>query len=155
MGHDIEELYQEIILDHSRRPRNFGRVDDAAICVRGDNPICGDQIDVSVRFNSVGALEDIKFCGRGCAISRASASLMTVRLKGKDRNDALDIFGAFRDLLTSERQMSTEKLGDLGVMRGIHKFPARVKCAMLPWRAIQEALLRGSGKWTVSTETSE
>ena len=82
---EIEELYQEVILDHSRRPRNFGELPDAAVRVHGDNPACGDEIHLAVKFDAGGGLEDIKFTGRGCAISQASASLMTMKLKGKSR----------------------------------------------------------------------
>jgi nitrogen fixation protein NifU and related proteins len=153
MEQDIEELYQEIILDHSRRPRNFGYVVDAAICVRGDNPICGDQIDVTIRFDSMETLEDIKFSGRGCAICQASASLMTIRLRGKASDQAAKIFESFRNLLVSEKPTHAENLGDLRAMEGVRQFPLRVKCAMLPWRAAEEALKQRSGKFTVSTET--
>jgi len=152
MDDSIEELYQEIILDHSRRPRNFGSVRNSAISVTGENPACGDKIEVTVRFDEVGTVEDIKFTGHGCAITQASASMMTVRLKGKGRNQALDIFRAFRGLLMGERRTSAEKLGDLEAMQGVREFPLRVKCAMLPWRAAEEALLRISGKFTISTE---
>ena len=85
MSPEIEELYQEVILDHSRRPRNFGELPDAAVLVHGDNPACGDEIHLAVKFDPNGGLEDIKFSGHGCAISQASASLMTMKLKGKSR----------------------------------------------------------------------
>src|SRR6266545_3502298 len=88
---EIEELYQEVILDHSRRPRNFGELPDAAVRVHGDNPACGDEIHLAVKFDAGGGLEDIKFTGHGCAISQASASLMTVKLKGKSRPEAMEM----------------------------------------------------------------
>lgn len=152
MDEGVDELYQEIILDHSRRPRNFGAVRNSAISVTGENPACGDTIELTVRFDEVGTVEDIKFTGRGCAITQASASMMTVRLKGKGRAQALDIFRAFRALLIGEKRTSAENLGDLEAMQGVREFPLRVKCAMLPWRAAEEALLKVSGKFTVSTE---
>src|SRR5947208_1209925 len=99
---EIEELYQEVILDHSRRPRNFGELADAAVRVHGDNPACGDEIHLGVKFSSEGALEDIRFTGHGCAISQASASLMTMKLKGKSRADAEQMLHAFHDLVTDE-----------------------------------------------------
>ncbi len=116
---EIEELYQEVILDHSRRPRNFGELPDAAVRVHGDNPACGDEIHLAVKFDPNDGLEDIKFTGRGCAISQASASLMTMNLR---------------------------------VMSGVRKFPQRVKCAMLAWRAVEQALEQGAGEATISTE---
>src|SRR6266700_2568320 len=91
---EIEELYQEVILDHSRRPRNFGELTDAAVQVHGDNPACGDEIHLAVRFDADGGLEDIKFTGRGCAISQASASLMTTKLKGKSRAEVTEMLRA-------------------------------------------------------------
>ena len=98
---DLEELYQEVILDHSRRPRNFGELPDAAIRVHGDNPACGDEIHLGVKFDGDGGLEDIKFAGHGCAISQASASLMTMKLKGKSRGEVEEMFRAFHDLVTT------------------------------------------------------
>lgn len=149
---EIEELYQEVILDHSRRPRNFGELPDAAVLVHGDNPACGDEIHLAVKFDGDGDLEDIKFTGRGCAISQASASLMTMKLKGKSRVDVLGMLRAFHDLVTNEASEAPKTLGDLRVMSGVRKFPLRVKCAMLAWRAVEQALEQGAGEATVSTE---
>src|SRR6266576_2094844 len=149
---EIEELYQEVILDHSRRPRNFGELADAAVRVHGDNPACGDEIHLGVRFDAEGGLEDIKFTGRGCAISQASASLMTMKLKGKSRVEVMEMVRAFQDLVTKERSEAPKALGDLRVMQGVRKFPQRVKCAMLAWRAVQQAFEQDSGEATVSTE---
>src|SRR5215471_13432388 len=149
---EIEELYQEVILDHSRRPRNFGELPEAAVRVHGDNPACGDEIHLAVKFDGGGGLEDIKFTGHGCAISQASASLMTMKLKGKSRGEVEEMLNAFHDLVTSGNHDAPKKLGDLRAMRGVRKFPQRVKCAMLPWRAIEQALLRREGEATVSTE---
>jgi nitrogen fixation NifU-like protein len=152
MNPELEELYQEVILDHSRRPRNFGRLADAAVRVHGDNPACGDEIDLDVKLGADGSLQDIKFSGHGCAISQASASMMTAKLKGKTRTKAMEMLRAFRDLVAGEGDDSLSILGDLRMMRGVRKFPQRVKCAMLAWRALEEALRQSAGEATVSTE---
>ena len=152
MNPELEELYQEVILDHSRRPRNFGRLTDAAVRVHGDNPSCGDEIDRGVKFGPDGNLQEIKFCGHGCAISQASASLMTMKLKGKSRAAAQEMLHAFRDLVTGEGDEAAPILGDLRLLRGVRKFPQRVKCAMLAWRALEAALRQSTGEATVSTE---
>lgn len=149
---DLEELYQEVILDHSRRPRNFGELPDAAVRVHGDNPACGDEIHLAVKFDGNGGLQDIKFTGHGCAISQASASLMTTKLKGKKRAEVEQMLDAFHDLVTTGKQEASKNLGDLQIMRGVRKFPQRVKCAMLPWRAVEQALRQNEGEATVSTE---
>ena len=153
MMSELEELYQEVILDHSRRPRNFGELADAAVRVHGDNPACGDEIHLAVKFGANGELEDIKFTGHGCAISQASASLMTMKLKGKSRADAMEMLGAFHDLVTDEKAEAPKMLGDLRLIQGVRKFPQRVKCAMLAWRAVEQALQQNVGESTISTET--
>ncbi|HEX4706931.1 MAG TPA: SUF system NifU family Fe-S cluster assembly protein [Candidatus Udaeobacter sp.] len=152
MTSDIEELYQEVILDHSRRPRNFGELPDAAVRVHGDNPACGDEIHLGVKFDAIGGVEDIKFSGHGCAISQASASLMTMKLKGKSRAEVTEMLRAFHELVTNENTEPPKGLGDLRAMQGVRKFPQRVKCAMLAWRAVQQAFEQGAGEATVSTE---
>jgi nitrogen fixation NifU-like protein len=152
MTNELEELYQDVLLDHSRRPRNFGELPDAAVRVHGDNPACGDEIHLGVKFDSSGGLEEIKFTGHGCAISQASASLMTMKLKGKTRDDAVELMQSFRDLVTTDANNTSKNLGDLRAMRGVRKFPQRVKCAMLPWRALEQALQQSEGETTVSTE---
>src|SRR5438045_5147990 len=123
---EIEELYQEVILDHSRRPRNFGELADAAVRVHGDNPACGDEIHLGVKFDGSGGLEDIKFTGHGCAISQASASLMTMKLKGKKRAEVEQMLNAFHDLVTKEGNNAPKSRGDLQVMRRVGNFPQRV-----------------------------
>ena len=152
MNPELDELYQEVILDHSRHPRNFGRLADAAVRVHGDNPACGDEIDLDVNFGADGSLQDIKFSGHGCAISQASASMMTAKLKGKARAAAMETLSAFRDLVAGEGDGSSSILGDLRTMRGVRRFPQRVKCAMLAWRALEEALRKSAGEAIVSTE---
>src|SRR6266496_4403371 len=152
MNAEIEELYQEVILDHSRRPRNFGDLADAAVRVHGDNPACGDEIHLGVKFDAGGGLQDIKFTGHGCAISQASASLMTMKLKGNNRSVVLEMLRAFHDLVTDEASEGPKILGDLRAMKGVRKFPQRGKCAMLAWRAVEQALEQGAGEANVSTE---
>jgi nitrogen fixation NifU-like protein len=152
MNTELEELYQQVILDHSRRPRNFGEITDGAVLVHGDNPSCGDEIHLSVKFGDDGAIEDIKFTGQGCAISQASASLMTMKLKGRSRAEAQEMAEAFHDLVTKEVAESPKSLGDLRLLQGVRKFPQRVKCAMLSWRAFEQARNVKDGAASVSTE---
>ena len=151
MSSELEELYQEVILDHSRRPRNFGELPNASARVHGDNPACGDEIQLAVRVGDDGSLQDIKFSGHGCAISQASASMMTTKLKGKSREETMSILRAFQDLVLGQSDNATPNLGDLRLLQGVRKFPQRVKCAMLAWRALEQALQHG-GESTISTE---
>ena len=151
MNSELEELYQSVILDHSKRPRNFGEIAEGAVHVHGDNPSCGDEIDLSVKFGADGAVEDLKFKGMGCAISQASASLMTMKLKGKSEADAREMLRAFHDIVTVDVADPPRMLGDLRLLAGVKKFPQRVKCAMLGWRAFEQALEQRSGD--ISTET--
>jgi nitrogen fixation NifU-like protein len=139
MNSDFEELYQQVILDHSRRPRNYGLLEGDAVHVHGDNPSCGDEIHLHVRFSADGGVEDIRFTGMGCAISQASASLMTLKLKGKSRAEALDLLAAFTDVVTAGKHEPPRTLGDLKLLAGVRNFPQRVKCAMLGWRAFEQA----------------
>ena len=159
MSTELEELYQEVILDHSRRPRNFGALENADVLVHGDNPSCGDEIHLAIHFGPNDTLNEIKFSGQGCAISQASASMMTMKLKGKTRDEASALGNAFKELVTSSASSSSAtsssaspKLGDLQLLAGVRKFPQRVKCAMLPWRAVEQALAANRGETTVSTE---
>ena len=149
---ELEELYQEVILDHSRKPRNFGVLAKADVLVHGDNPSCGDEIHLGVHFGADGKLEEIKFSGQGCAISLASASMMTLKLKGKSREEAAEIGRAFQHLVTGLEAGPAKGLGDLQLLQGVRKFPQRVKCAMLAWRAVEQALAQTAGEATVSTE---
>jgi nitrogen fixation NifU-like protein len=139
MNSDFEELYQQVILDHSKRPRNYGSLEGDAVHVHGDNPSCGDEIELHVRFGADGSIEDIRFTGMGCAISQASASLMTLKLKGKSRDEALLMLEAFTDVVTTGKQEPPKSLGDLRLLAGVRHFPQRVKCAMLAWRAFEQA----------------
>jgi nitrogen fixation NifU-like protein len=152
MNSDLEELYQQVILDHSRRPRNFGELADPAVRVHGDNPSCGDEIHLAVKFGPGDEVEELKFTGSGCAISQASASLMTMKVKGKSPSQIRSMLDAFEKLVTTGRESHPQSLGDLGLLAGVHKFPQRVKCAMLAWRAIEQALQEDAGQAIVSTE---
>ncbi|EDY19168.1 SUF system FeS assembly protein, NifU family [Chthoniobacter flavus Ellin428] len=154
MNSELEELYQQVILDHSRRPRNVGEIADGAVHVHGDNPSCGDEIHLHVKFGADGGIEDLKFTGQGCAISQASASLMTLKVKGKSRADAGAMLSAFHDLVTTEVSDPPKSLGDLRLLQGVRKFPQRVKCAMLAWRALEQAMEAGDKEEHVSTESA-
>jgi nitrogen fixation NifU-like protein len=152
MNSELEELYQQVILDHSRRPRNVGEIIDGAVHVHGDNPSCGDEIHLHVKFGADGGVEDLKFTGQGCAISQASASMMTLKVKGKSRGEAETMLQAFHDLVTTEMAEPPKLLGDLRLLQGVRKFPQRVKCAMLAWRALEQAMESGGDEIRVSTE---
>jgi nitrogen fixation NifU-like protein len=152
MSTELEELYQEVILDHSRRPRNFGALPNADVLVHGDNPSCGDEIHLGIHFDPDGKLAEIKFSGQGCAISQASASMMTLKLKGKSRSEAAELSRTFKNLVTGEAAPESKALGDLQLLQGVRKFPQRVKCAMLAWRAVEQALAQTAGEASVSTE---
>ena len=137
---DIRELYQEVIMDHNRNPRNQHELATATCQARGFNPLCGDKVTVYVQLQQ-DLLVDITFVGCGCAISQASASLMTEALKGKTKADALALFTQFHDLLTLEQPDSpSATLGKLAVFAGVREFPARVKCATLAWHTLDAAL---------------
>ena len=147
---DLQDLYQELILDHGRRPRNFKRLDDATRNAEGYNPLCGDKVRIYVKMDG-DIIRDLSFEGSGCAISTASASIMTETLKGKTRADAEDLFQTFHDLVTGkEAQLDAQELGKLEVFSGVSEFPIRVKCATLSWHTLRAAL-NGAGE-LVSTE---
>ena len=145
---DLRELYQEVILDHYKKPRNFRALPDANRKLEGYNPLCGDKITVYLKVED-GVVKDISFQGSGYAISTASASMMTDSLKGKSVDKAEAIFRGFRDLVTGKDQ-SAEDLGKLTVFTGVREFPMRVKCATLAWHTFHAAL-EGEVK-PVSTE---
>jgi len=147
MSAELRELYQETIIDHGRHPRNFGELLTANHHKEGFNPLCGDKIMLHVQEQD-GVVEKIKFEGCGCAISMASASLMTEALQGKTKQDIGDIFDAFHDLVTEGR--SSDILGKLTVLAGVHEFPVRVKCATLAWHTLKAALANDTN--TVTTE---
>lgn len=145
----VHDLYQEIILDHSKRPRNCHAMDDANRKAEGYNPLCGDKLKLYLKMEN-DVVKDVSFVGSGCAISTASASLMTESLKGKSRTDALKVMEKFHDLLTTDSPV-TQELGKLVVFCGVRDYPARVKCATLAWHTLKSAL-NGAPEEPVSTE---
>ncbi len=147
MTSELRELYQEVIIDHGRHPRNFGALLDANHHKEGFNPLCGDKIIMHVQEKD-GVLQKIQFEGCGCAISIASASLMTEILQGKTIKEVDELFAAFHDLVTEGH--SKEVLGKLAVLGGVHEFPARVKCATLAWHTLKAAIT--DDKKSVTTE---
>ncbi len=141
MTPDLRELYQETILDHSKRPRNFHEIVDADATAVGHNPLCGDRVTVYVRLAD-GTIADVAFVGQGCAISKASASLMTDAVKGKSKAQAHELFEKFRKMVTGRPgdPVDTGSLGKLAVLSGVCEFPVRVKCASLAWHTLEAAI---------------
>ncbi|MDP9012580.1 MAG: SUF system NifU family Fe-S cluster assembly protein [Pseudomonadota bacterium] len=135
---ELNELYRDVILDHNRRPRNYGVLEPADASVEGYNPLCGDRLTLQLKMEG-DAIADIRFEGQGCAISTASASLMTEAVKGKTRADALALFDRVHSLLTDDAAPS-DTLGKLAALSGVREFPARVKCASLCWHTLVSAL---------------
>ena len=136
----LGELYQNVILEHNRSPRNYRALDDATRRVEGNNPLCGDRVTLWIKMAD-GVIEDVGFQGSGCAISRASASLMTTAVKGKSRVEAGVLFDRFHRLVTGTLgPAEAETLGKLAVFSGVSEFPIRVKCATLPWHALRQAM---------------
>jgi len=134
---DLDELYQQVILDHNRRPRNRGRLPTANRVAHGDNPTCGDQCSVFLRLDG-DRITELAFEGEGCAISQASASVMTTRLKGKTAAEARTIFDDFHRIITTGQ--APDEFSDLAAFAGVHAYPARIKCATLAWHAALDAL---------------
>ncbi len=149
MTGELDDLYQEVILDHGRRPRNFHRIDDATAVAEGYNPLCGDHYKVYVKLDR-DRIQDLAFEGSGCAISKASASLMTSALKGKTIAEAEETFQRFQAMVVDGDKAKATELGKLAVLQGVCAFPTRVKCASLVWHTLHSAL-EGSAK-AVSTE---
>ena len=147
---DPKSLYQEVILDHNRKPRNFGRLPNASHTATGHNPLCGDHIDLALELNG-DAIDGIAFQGEACAICKASASMMTATVKGRTRQDAETLIREFRDMATGklDLQRQPHHLGRLAVFAGVHELPVRVKCAILPWHTLHAAF---AGADTASTE---
>ena len=148
----LGDLYQEVILDHNKRPRNFEPLPDATAVARGINPLCGDHFDIYLVKDATGVLQKVKFQGDGCAISKASASMMTEAVKGKTGKEAGALAGHFVHLLTDTtvRSEDREGVGKLKFFEGVKNFPIRVKCATLAWRALEEALKGNTNE--ISTE---
>ena len=147
MSDDLNDLYQEVILDHNRNPRNFRVLPDANRRAEGDNPLCGDHFTVFLKLDG-DLIRDVAFQGAGCAISKASASMMTEHLKGKTVAQARSDFAEFQKMLATG-QAGEDALGSLCALGGVHQFPMRVKCAILSWHAMLAAL---KGEPNVSTE---
>jgi nitrogen fixation protein NifU and related proteins len=135
---DLTDLYRDVILDHNRRPRNFGPLEPADATAEGVNPLCGDRLTLRLNLDA-DAISEIRFEGQGCAISTASASLMTEAVKGKSRGEALELFERVHRLLTDDAA-SADDLGKLAALSGVREFPARVKCASLCWHTLAAAL---------------
>jgi nitrogen fixation NifU-like protein len=136
---ELKDLYRDVILDHNRTPRNFGPLEGASANVEGSNPLCGDRLTLHLRIAG-DRIADVKFEGHGCAISTASASLMTEAIKGRTRAEALELFGRVHALLTDDAAVPDESLGKLAALSGVREFPARVKCASLCWHTLATAL---------------
>lgn len=151
MFDDVNDLYQEVILDHCKHPRNFHELPAATCSAQGHNPLCGDQLRLFLALDG-DTIRDISFVGSGCCISKASASLLTEFAKGKTRAEVQRMFDAVHDMVTTGKV--GEAVGKLAVFAGVHKYPARVKCAILAWHALMAAL-RGEGAQPVTTETEQ
>jgi len=151
MFDDLRDLYQEVILDHGRKPRNFRRLENATHHARGDNPLCGDKMDLWLSFDEDGSIADAAFQGRGCAISMASASLMTETVRGKTPAQAKAMGAGFRELAMTGHcpqcdAALAEDMERLSPLSGVHEFPSRVKCATLAWHTLNNALDDPGGK---------
>jgi nitrogen fixation protein NifU and related proteins len=150
---EINDLYRDVILDHNRRPRNFGVLEPADASVEGFNPLCGDRLTLRLKLDD-DRISDIRFEGQGCAISTASASLMTEAVKGRTRVEALQLFDRVHQLLTDDAAPPADELGKLAALSGVREYPARVKCASLCWHTLVSALRSNSPQAlpAVSTE---
>jgi nitrogen fixation protein NifU and related proteins len=146
---ELADLYQEIILDHNKRPRNYREMPECTCSAEGNTPLCGDEVKVFVQFDGE-KLSDVAFQGQGCAISRASASMMTGKTKGRTAPEARALSGQVRDMLLGPEAEPSRELGDLAALSGVRKFPARIKCAMLPWHTLEAAL---DGQATTTTKS--
>jgi nitrogen fixation NifU-like protein len=151
MNQELKELYQQVILDHNKNPRNYKKIEYANHTAEGYNPLCGDKIDVYLQTEN-GMIKDISFLGSGCAISKASASLMSSFVKGKSIEEAKEIFDRFHELITGKlvENDELESLGKLQVFAGVREFPVRVKCASLAWHTMLAALKEDQK--TITTE---
>ena len=151
MFDDLSDLYQEVILDHCKHPRNFHEMGNPTCSAQGHNPLCGDQLKLYLAIDGE-QIKDISFIGSGCCISKASASLLTDSVKGKTKSEVQNLFDQVHEMVTTGEVKAD--VGKLAVFAGVHKFPARVKCAILAWHAVMAAL-KGKGQQPVTTETEE
>ncbi len=138
---DLEDLYQDVVIEHNTRPRNFRKLEGADRALEGYNPLCGDRLTLYLKLEN-DLIADICFIGSGCAISKASTSLMTESVKGKTKAEAEEIYGAFHEMVTREpgSDFDPDRVGDLEVLSGLPQFPVRVKCATLSWHTLRAAL---------------
>lgn len=152
MFNDLNDLYQQVILDHCKLPRNFRELPACTCSAQGHNPLCGDQLKLFLNLDGE-TIQEATFTGSGCCISKASASLLTENVKGKTRAEAEAMFERVRELVTTGQ--TTGDVGKLAVFAGVYKYPARVKCAILSWHALMGALKNGGADATVSTENEQ
>jgi nitrogen fixation NifU-like protein len=149
---NLEALYQEVMLDHNRKPRNFREIENADRRIEGRNPLCGDELTLWLKLDG-DRIADISFKGTGCAVSKSSASLMTAAVKGKTIAETLGLFERFHDMITGKSpEADREKMGSLAALGGVSKFPIRVKCASLAWHALKSALEAGPAEITTDFE---
>ncbi len=139
---ELHELYQQVIIDHNHNPRNFYEIEHPSHSAKGHNPLCGDKVDIFLTVEE-NIITEVSFMGSGCAISKASSSLMTEALLGKTVTEAQQLFDLVHNMITSG-QTDVNEIGKLAVLSGVHKFPARVKCAILPWYAMKNALYKST-----------
>jgi nitrogen fixation NifU-like protein len=139
----LEELYKEVILDHYRTPRNKGRLDPHDVALERNNPLCGDEIELFVKFDG-DKVEGIAFEGKGCSISQASASMMTEKVRGLGAKEAVELTESIKRMMAGEEEGDPKELGDLVSLKGVVKYPVRIKCALLGWNTLQEALEEGN-----------
>lgn len=153
MNSELRDLYQDIILDHNKNPKNFRRMENATLQAEGHNPLCGDKLELFLRVENE-IIVDVSFEGEGCAISKASASLMTTFLNGKSLSEAMAVFDGFQKLVTVENEGDAdfESMGKLAVFAGVREYPSRIKCAILAWHTFKSALDSGGNESTISTE---
>lgn len=151
MFDDLNDLYQQVILDHCKKPRNFHEMPAASCSAQGHNPLCGDQLKIFLEMEGE-RIKDVSFVGQGCCISKASASLLTEFAKGRTRPEVEHMFGHVREMITTGKV--AEDVGKLAVFAGVYKYPARVKCAILSWHAVMAAL-HGEGHQPVTTESEQ
>lgn len=145
---ELSELYQQVILDHNKKPRNFRKIETPTHTAEGHNPLCGDQLTIYLDLQD-DKVADVSFEGSGCAISKASASMMTQAVKGKSKKEAEELFKGFHTMVMGEEDVSDDELGNLKIFEGVREFPVRVKCATLPWHTLHAAL---NQQQVVSTE---
>lgn len=141
MDNELNDLYQQVILDHNKNPRNYGQIPIKTNSLKGHNPLCGDLIIINLLIEE-NIIKDISFEGNGCAISKASASIMTTLVKGKTVSEAMELFEQFQELITSDinKEVDSEKLGKIAVFAGVRQYPSRIKCANLAWHTFKNAI---------------